>query len=161
MLHVLRCIAEQDCKQFPSACETLLYNTYVDEICVGGDTVAELISIQAELVRVLQGVKMELKKWSSNAVKILEWMPPKDKSCGLLSFDDSFDIGIKILGYQWSQRDDAFMYSFQCERTIVTKRGMLSLVTRMFYALGLLPLVIFLTKQLIQRVWIAGVRYYH
>jgi hypothetical protein len=44
-IKVLQSIAELECNDFPSVKEALLYQTYVDDICVGGDTLDEAISL--------------------------------------------------------------------------------------------------------------------
>ncbi|XP_025407127.1 uncharacterized protein LOC112681079 [Sipha flava] len=155
-LQVLRCIAEQDCRDSPFVCEALSYCTYIDDICVGGDMVEEAIALQADLIRVLRRSGMDLKKWASNTVELLATVPPEDRACELLSLDDSSLSETKVLGMQWSPREDTFAYTFHPSPIMNTKRGMLSCVARMFDPLGLLSPVIFFAKQLLQRVWHAG-----
>jgi len=156
-IRVLHHIAEHDCGDAPAVRDALLFSTYVDDICVGGDTIAEAISLQHDLVNVLKRSGMSLKKWSSNTIEVLEQVPPEDRACGLLSFDDETGGGTKVLGLQWSQRDDTFRYVVQPENLISTKRGMLSLIARIFDPLGLLAPVIFTAKHLMQRVWQLGI----
>ncbi|XP_060871407.1 uncharacterized protein LOC132945655 [Metopolophium dirhodum] len=155
-IKVLRSMAEQDCNDLPFIKEALLYQTYVDDICAGGDTLDEALSLQDGLIQVLHGAGMELKKWAGNAPVLLDKIPSEDRTCEPLSLDDSTGTGTKVLGLQWSHQDDAFMYTFQPERHVSTKRGMLSLIARMFDPLGLLSPVTFFAKTLMQRVWKAG-----
>jgi len=155
-LRVLRYIAEHDCCDFPSVREALLYNTYVDDICVGEDTREDVISLQKNLVYVLRRAGMELKKWASNINEVLANVQPGDRASSLLVFDDSTVLGTKVLGLQWVPREDVFTYTIQPEHLVNTKRGMLSLIARMFDPLGLLSPVTFYAKQLMQRVWLAG-----
>lgn len=155
-LRVLQCIADQDCQNSPLVREALLSCTYVDDICVGGDTVKEAVALQTDLIRVLRRSGMELKKWASNAVELLETVPPEDRTCELLSFEDSSLSKTKVLGMQWLPREDIFTYTFHPAPMINTKRGMLSCIARMFDPLGLLSPVILFAKQLLQRVWHAG-----
>jgi len=155
-IKVLRSIAELECNDFPSVKEALLYQTYVDDICVGGDTLDEVLSLQDGLIQVLQCAGMELKKWASNTTFILDKVPSEDRAYEPLALDDSAGTGTKVLGLQWSHQDDTFIYNFQPERHVSTKRGMLSLIARMFDPLGLLSPVTFFAKALMQRVWKAG-----
>jgi len=155
-IKVLQSIAEQDCNNFLFVKEALLYQTYVDDICVGGDTEVDALSLQDGLIKVLNGAGMDLKKWASNTPAILDKVPFEDRTCEPLSLDDSAGIGTKVLGLQWSHQEDAFMYNLQPEQHVSTKRGMLSLIARMFDPLGLLSPVTFFAKTLIQRVWKAG-----
>ncbi|XP_025193542.1 uncharacterized protein LOC112593380, partial [Melanaphis sacchari] len=156
-IRVLHHIAEHDCTDVPAVRDALLFSTYVDDICVGGDTVTEALSLQRDLINILKQSGMSLKKWSSNTIEVLQQVPSEDQACGLLSFDDETGGGTKVLGLQWSQRDDTFRYACQSENLITTKRGMLSLIARIFDPLGLLAPVIFLAKHLMQRVWQLGI----
>jgi hypothetical protein len=156
-IRVLREIAESDCVDVPSVRDALMFNTYVDDICVGGDTVDEIITLQTDLINILQRAGMSLKKWSSNNTAVLDRVLPEDRAGGMSSFDDDTCSGSKVLGLQWSQRDDTFLYIVQPERLVSTKRGMLSLIARIFDPLGLLAPVIFFAKHLMQRVWQLGI----
>ncbi|XP_025198008.1 uncharacterized protein LOC112596509 [Melanaphis sacchari] len=156
-IRVLQKIAESDCIEIPAVRDALMFNTYVDDICAGGDTIEEVIALQTDLINVLHRAGMCLKKWSSNTVAVLDRILPEDRAGGMLSFDDDTCSGSKVLGLQWSQRDDIFLYIVQPERLISTKRGMLSLIARIFDPLGLLAPVIFFAKQLMQRVWQLGI----
>jgi len=156
-IRVLRKIAELDCADVPAVRDALMFNTYVDDICVGGDTIDEVLALQTDLINVLQGAGMSLKKWSSNTVAVLDRVLPEDRAGGMLSFDDDTCSGSKVLGLQWSQRDDTFLYVVQPGRLVFTKRGILSLIARIFDPLGLLAPVIFFAKHLMQRVWQLGI----
>lgn len=90
-------------------------------------------------------------------MEVLEQVPPEDRACGLLSFDDESGGGTKVLGLHWSQRDDTFRYAVQPKNLITTKRGMLSLIARIIDPLGLLAPVIFMAKHLMQRMWQFGI----
>jgi hypothetical protein len=156
-IRVLRQIAEHDCSNFPQVKQALLFNTYVDDICVGADTEAEVLDLQSSLVTVLGRSGLELKKWSSNTPKVLDNVPPEDRAIGSLPFDDGETIGVKVLGLRWDHNDDSFCYTFVSEVTVNTKRGMLSVIARIFDPLGLLAPVVFLAKHFMQRVWQAEV----
>ena len=133
-----------------------MYCTYVDDICVGGDTVEEAVSLQSDLIQILSRSGMELTKWASNTVEILNTIPPEDRACELMSFDESSLSETKVLGLQWSPREDIFTYTFHPAPISNTKRSMLSCIARMFDPLGLLSPVILFAKQLLQRVWRSG-----
>lgn len=155
-IKVLQSIAEHDCNDFPFVKEALLYQTYVDDICAGGDTLDEALSLQDGLIQVLHRAGMDLKKWASNTSSILDKVPSEDRTREPLSLDDPVCTGTKVLGLQWSHQDDTFIYTFQPERHISTRRGMLSLIARMFDPLGLISPVTFFAKTLMQQVWKAG-----
>jgi len=98
-IRVLQKIAESDCADVPGVRDALMFNTYVDDICVGGDTVDEIIVLQTDLINVLQRAGMSLKKWSSNTAVVLDRVLPEDRASGMLSFDDNTCSGSKVLGF--------------------------------------------------------------
>lgn len=128
----------------------------MDDICVGGDTLDKAISLQEGLIQVLHSAGMVLKKWASNVPAILDQVSPEDRMCEPLSFDDAAGPGTKVLGLKWSHQDDTVKYNFQPDRHVSTKRGMLSLIARMFDPLGLLTPVTLFAKTFMHCVWKAG-----
>ncbi|CAI6354007.1 unnamed protein product [Macrosiphum euphorbiae] len=154
-IRVLQQIADSDCADFPSVRKALLFHTYVDDICVGADSEDAAVELQSALITVLGRAGLELKKWSSNTQSVLNHVPPEDKVNGALPFDEG--DGVKVLGLRWNPRDDSFGYGFQDEKMVATKRGMLSLIARIFDPLGLLSPVVFFAKHLMKLVWKANV----
>lgn len=155
-LRVLQYIAEHDCRDFPMVKQALQHHTYVDDICFGVDSIHEATKIQSDLIYVLEQSVLELKKWSSNTPEVLDAVPIDNRAGTPLSFDGEDNEGVKVLGLRWSQREDSFHYTLQPETLVTTKRGMLSLIARIFDPLGLLSPVVFLAKHLMQRVWRAN-----
>lgn len=152
-IRVLKHIAEHDCSNHPLVREAILYHTYVDDICVGADSENEALELQSDLITVLQGAGLELKKWASNTSSVLNTVSPEDRACGPLPFEDSDGDGLKVLGLRWNHKGDYFGYHVQSDSVVYTKRGMLSLVARVFDPLGLLAPVVFLAKHFMQQVW--------
>ncbi|XP_050547407.1 uncharacterized protein LOC126909072 [Daktulosphaira vitifoliae] len=152
-LRTLKYIADHDCADFPLVRQALQYHTYVDDICFGADSVIGVRQLQKDLISVLNKSGMDLKKWSSNLQDILEAVVPENRACGSLSFDDEGKDGVKVLGLRWNHRDDFLYYSYEPNSLVTTKRGMLSLIARIFNPLCLISPVVFLAKQLMQRVW--------
>lgn len=152
-IRVLRYIAEHDCSDFPRVKQALLLHTYVDDICIGADTECEARELQSQLITVLGRAGLQLRKWSSNSTTVLEQVPPEDRAKRSLPFEDGDGEGVKVLGLRWSPEEDSFHYFIQPEPIVATKRGMLSLISRIFDPLGLLAPVVFLAKHFMQRVW--------
>ncbi|XP_025406061.1 uncharacterized protein LOC112680239 [Sipha flava] len=156
-LRVLKHIAENDCHDFPAVRESLLFSTYVDDICVGADSVEAAVALQNDLRTVLSRAGMSLKKWASNSEAVLDNVSFDERVTKSLTFNHSEDVGIKVLGLNWSHRDDTFQYLMQSVDLITSKRGMLSLIARIFDPLGLLSPVIFYAKYIMQQVWQSNV----
>lgn len=154
-MRVIQSIAELECDDFPAVREVLLHHTYVDDVCVGADTEKDALQLKSELVFVLSKAGFELKKWASNSVAVLNEVPPSDRVDISSSFGDDDSIGVKVLGLQWNHQEDFFYYSVQSSEIVMTKRGMLSLIARIFDPLGLLAPIIFYAKHLMQRVWLS------
>lgn len=79
-------------------CDALRNQTYVDDICYGGDTVADVLSIQRDLISKLARTGFELRKWSSNTPAVLQTVPVDHRAVKSMSFVDDENIGTKVLG---------------------------------------------------------------
>jgi hypothetical protein len=66
----------------------------------------EVLSLHEQLICAMRESGMDLKKWSSNSTEILNKMSPEDLVGGPLSFELSSKLETKVLGMQWSPRDD-------------------------------------------------------
>lgn len=149
-LRVLQDIAEQECQNLPDVRDALISQTYVDDFCVGSDTICDLLQLQSDLKQVLDRAGFELKKWISNSPEILATFPAEDRVSGTLEFDSDDGTIVKVLGLQWDSVRDTFSYNVNSLTTVVTKRSVLSTITRMFDPLGLLAPVTFLAKHVMQ-----------
>lgn len=155
-LRVLQDLAEQECAGLPDVLDALTYQTYVDDICVGADTVDSLMKLRSDLQQVLSRAGLELKKWSSNAHQLLSSVPAADRATDASPFNDT-DIGLtKVLGLQWKSSQDTFGFDVQLSEAVPTKRAVLSVIARIFDPLGFLAPVIFLAKHHMQQIWKAN-----
>ncbi|KAL4127315.1 hypothetical protein QTP88_011490 [Uroleucon formosanum] len=74
-------IASTDCDCLDSVRNALEYQTYVDDICDGADTISDVLKLQSDLVSVLSKSGLELKKWASNTPAVLQAVPAADRVC--------------------------------------------------------------------------------
>ncbi|XP_022165278.1 uncharacterized protein LOC111030191 [Myzus persicae] len=156
-LRVLKAIAAEDCDKFVSVRAALERQTYVDDICVGADTEQETLELQSNLIMVLKMSGMELKKWSSNTSSVLNLIPADSRASGPLPFDTGDRYSTKMLGIEWHPDRDNFCCALRPDPTpVFTKRGILSLVARIFDPLGLFAPSTFLAKSIMQRTWCSG-----
>lgn len=154
-LRVLREIAKEVQVEFPEVSYTLRAHTYMDDICTGADTVAQATSLQIDIIRVLSRYGLELRKWSSNSQEILAAVPADHRATGDLPFNESESV--PVLGMKWIPEQDCFKYDVAPIIKSTTKRGVLSLIAKIFDPIGLLSPVIFLAKHIMQKVWRARV----
>jgi len=86
-LRVLQYIAETDCEDLPDVQHALLNQTYMDDICVGAESLEAAQALQINLIRLLDRSGLELKKWASNSPELLNKVKPEDCSTDPLTFD--------------------------------------------------------------------------
>jgi len=86
---------------------------------------------------VLSKSGLELKKWASNTPAVLQAIPAADRVCAPMSFGDDDGYGTKVLGLAWHPEQDYICCALNLEPPpVFTKRGILSLVARIFDPLG-------------------------
>lgn len=151
-LRVLRDVADRSCSESPSVQNVLRLQTYMDDICAGADTLEDARELQSNLVQVLNKHGFELKKWSSNTHELLVGIPSEDCASGSMLFEGE-KVAIQVLGLQWNPGEDSLGYDFSSIPFVFTKRGVLSVIARIFDPLGLLAPVLLLAKHLMQSIW--------
>jgi len=124
----LRCLRQLDLEDgadFPQAKGLLTYNTYVDDIVAGANSVEDLLAVQKVLVNLLQRGEFELKKWASNCDAVLRCIPIEDQAIEL-TFTPTEDTALKVLGVHWDPTTDTFGYHENTDDESITKRTVLS-----------------------------------
>lgn len=156
-LRVLQNIASDDCAEFELVRNALTRQTYVDDICDGADTLPEVLKLQSDLIFILGKAGLELKKWASNSSAVLEAVPAVDRVGTPMSFENADGYGTKVLGLEWHPDGDYLSCALNLESPpVYTKRGILSLVARIFDPLGVFGSTVFLAKSIMQRTWQNG-----
>jgi len=156
-LRILKEIAVVHSQQYPLVQAALLYQTYMDNICMGANSIKDALTLQRDLISFLGQFGLELKKWASNSPQLLENIPLDNRAAGSLPFNDDNSLQVQVLGMKWNPDSDNFSYKFGVTKVVSSKRSMLSVIARIFDPLGLLSPVIFHAKYLLQCVWQAGV----
>ncbi|XP_022170488.1 uncharacterized protein LOC111033862, partial [Myzus persicae] len=86
-LRVLRHIADTDCEKLPEVKGVLYNHTYMDDICVGAESLEAAEALQLNLVTTLARSGLELKKWASNKPELLKNILQEDRSSDPLLFE--------------------------------------------------------------------------
>lgn len=157
-LRTLQHLATIEGHSFPAAAKVLMQDTFVDDILTGADSDEAALACQQQIISLCAQGQFQLRKWASNSSEILKAVPASD--CSISSavlFDDEVETGLKILGMQWSPKQDYFSYTFQSPTSTTTKRSILSDLARIFDPLGFLAPITFLTKHLMQLLWTTGI----
>lgn len=155
-LRTLQELANQEEASFPEAAKVLKRDNYIDDYLTGSDSLESTLSLQTELIQILQKGGFQLSKWASNHPALLADLPPNQvqTSC---SFDKEEPSFIKILGLKWDPNSDVFSYSCVPLDQPCTKRNILSQVSRIFDPLGFISPVTLLAKYLLQRLWASNI----
>ncbi|XP_071573556.1 uncharacterized protein [Temnothorax nylanderi] len=147
-----RKIAAMEKINYPIGASTILNDFYVDDLLSGADTIAEVKRIRDETTKVLNKAGFQLRKWASNCPEVLEDMPHADTDEPIHFINRNEEIC--TLGMHWNTSSDSFKYDINTSNSRkVTKRSMLSALSKIFDPLGLLGPITLVAKILIQRVW--------
>jgi len=127
----------------------------MDDICVGSESLEAAQALQSSLNKTLARSGLQLKKWDSNFPELLSKLMPEYCSRDPLSFDQNDSA--QVVGMWWNSGEDFFFFHISHFRFIIIKRGVLSMIARIFDTLGMLSPTIFYAKTIMQRLWIAQI----
>ncbi|GFV18639.1 integrase catalytic domain-containing protein [Trichonephila clavipes] len=150
-IRTLQQLAKDEKSRFPLASETLLYDTYMDDIVSGAPDLETAQQLQSQLKDALQSCGMNLHKWSSNSPELLNSSLSSDVEH---SFSTDIDLSVKTLGIIWKPFEDCFVFKVSVlAKHIYTKREVLSVIAKLYDPLGFLRPVIEKAKVFLQQLW--------
>ncbi|GFW42157.1 integrase catalytic domain-containing protein [Trichonephila clavipes] len=150
-IRTLQQLAKDEKSRFPLASETLLYDTYMDDIVSGAPDLETAQQLQSQLKDALQSCGMNLHKWSSNYPELLNSSLSSDVEH---SFSTDIDLSVKTLGISWKPFEDCFVFKVSVSaKHIYTKRAVLSVIAKLYDPLGFLGPVIAKAKVFLQQLW--------
>ena len=148
-------------------CETILRDTYVDDITTGGDSVDDAFARYKGLNKLLGTAHFKIHKWATNSPELLKRIPEEERAPatenevdGLLEIDETSSLGIR-----WDPSTDLFIfkrYSSIGKFNDDTKTAVASLLARPFDPLGLIsPFILLAWKILKQMCYGLAIYIYH
>ncbi|XP_070517900.1 uncharacterized protein [Cardiocondyla obscurior] len=148
-------IANKHENDFPLGSARVKHDFYVDDLLTGGESISDVINMRDEVIQLLRQGCFELGKWRASSPELLRGVV--NQASGSLSI--SQEVNARILGLAWNTDDDTFHFSYQGSKQlrIITKRNILSEVSRLFDPLGLIGPVVVWAKIIMQDLWSAGV----
>ncbi|GFW89609.1 integrase catalytic domain-containing protein [Trichonephila clavipes] len=150
-IRILQQLAKDEKSRFPLASETLLYDTYMDDIVSGAPDLETAQQLQSQLKDTLQSCGMNLHKWSSNSLELLNSSLSSDVEH---SFSTDNDLSVKTLGISWKPFEDCFVFKVSVSaKHIYTKSEVLSVIAKLYDPLGFLGPVIAKAKVFLQQLW--------
>ncbi|CAB0005710.1 unnamed protein product [Nesidiocoris tenuis] len=151
---VVKQLAALERARFPMAAAVADRDVYVDDVASSVDTYNELTELHRQLGEMFASGGFTLSKWASNSVKLISTISPESRLMSDVDFDH--DTPSKVLGVQWSPRQDHFSCVVDLPDLPCTKRNILSVTARIFDPLGLVAPVTLTAKLLIHRLWREG-----
>lgn len=153
---VLQTLAELEHTRFPLASKVLRDDFYMDDLMSGDKAEEEAIILQQQLIALLKTAQMSIRKFTSNSEKVLQSIDEELRETkSLLSLDK--DGGIKALGIYWNPAADVFGFNtenvYEKSTATMTKRVILSEISKLFDPIGWLAPVIIKAKIMMQLLW--------
>ncbi|XP_055604159.1 uncharacterized protein LOC129752396 [Uranotaenia lowii] len=153
---VLKQLANDEQRRFPSAAKILQRDFYMDDLFTGGQNIDEVRNLRKELEELCKLGGFELRKFGSNSTAVIDEVPMENRAIQS-SVDLDRDPCIKTLGLNWDPSEDHLCYKIQLscdpENFVLTKRIALSRIAQIFDPLGLLGPVIVSAKLFMQSLW--------
>ncbi|XP_061722994.1 uncharacterized protein LOC133529314 [Cydia pomonella] len=154
----LKQLAIDDGHKHPEAAETLKNEFYVDDLISGRNSIEEAKELQSSLISLLKGGGMNLRKWSANDPTLLEDLTKDQISTQI--YDFKHEESMKTLGLGWNPSSDTFLLSWELQNDTasnLTKRTLLSEISRLYDPLGWYSPVTVTAKLIFQRVWTSNI----
>lgn len=143
----------------PLAAEAITKNCYVDDMISGADTIEEAIQKRTQLLDALSKYGFNLRKFSSNSQQFVNELPIEMKESTTTALELEQNSAIKALGIKWMPVSDNFTFVIQKLNTKpqLTKRQLLSEVSKLFDPLGFASPITVKAKILLQIVCKHGI----
>lgn len=150
--------AFDNCDEYPNETDEIINNFYVDDYMSCAPDIESANSLRLTITSILSRSGFNLRKWSSNSQQFREGISPEAKACASETIIDSSDT-VKTLGLLWNTTTDCFQYSvyFQESSEEITKRRILSDISKIFDPIGWLSPVVITLKIFMQKLWLKGI----
>ncbi|XP_047538585.1 uncharacterized protein LOC125072117 [Vanessa atalanta] len=156
----LQQVAHDHSADYPLAVERVFNDFYVDDLMTGVQTCEEGKQVFVEMNELLGKAGFSRQKWNSNDDSLVMEMNQKENR----ENDIKEEIKIKeneitkILGLTWNRSDDTFRYAVSLPhlQKPVTKRKIISDISRLYDPLGWVGPSLIIAKVMIQKLWLAG-----
>ncbi|XP_076280097.1 uncharacterized protein LOC143208966 [Lasioglossum baleicum] len=160
-MRVIREINHLEGANFPLASPILETSIYVDDVFMGAVDKRLLEQTRQQVCQLLARGGFHLRKWAGNDSQVLRNIPETKHShaVDLRIFHES---ELKVLGVNWIPSDDAFYFNLQqfaIREGKMTKRELLSEISKLFDPLGWLSPIIIRAKILMQQQWLEKIHW--
>lgn len=161
----LQQIAVDECSCAPEIAEKIKNEFYVDDLMTGCQKISEGLMLKDKISEVLTKGGFQLQKWVSSCKELNNLLTSDEKDSvmdqdqGRKEKDIKMDEVMKILGISWDRDCDEFKYSvtFSLQQSPITKRRVISEISRLFDPLGWAAPCVVTSKIFIQKLWLSGI----
>lgn len=158
----LQQVAVDEGAQHPETSEIIKNNFYVDDLMAGCQSVEEGLKLYKDIETVLTKGGFQLQKWVSSCKELEKQInvgERNDEEQG--ERDIKMDEVVKILGITWDREEDEFRYSVVLppQQIPITKRRVISDISRLFDPLGWAAPCVVTSKIFIQKLWLSGLEW--
>uniref|UniRef100_A0AAR5QH77 Reverse transcriptase domain-containing protein n=1 Tax=Dendroctonus ponderosae TaxID=77166 RepID=A0AAR5QH77_DENPD len=151
-------IARDKESKHPLESEIIQNDFYVDDLLTGYNNIDQLIVIRKNFTNIFAEYGFRLRKFQSNSSSVLQDL---QDNIGNADYTVSGET-IKTLGITWNAQSDSFTYkaiSSGKNKISVTKRVILSYISKQFDPLGLLSHITIRSKLIMQRLRQAKIKW--
>ncbi|UYV67057.1 hypothetical protein LAZ67_4003776 [Cordylochernes scorpioides] len=134
-MRTLQQLAEDEGQNYPEASRVTLNDFYVDDLLTGAQTIAETKELIDQLKDLMKKGGFHLRKWNSNCHEIVSHVEEINEERKINLEKGAIS---KILGIVWDYVQDTFRVNITLPEEVVTKRDLLSNITRIFDPIGFL-----------------------
>ncbi|KAF2883840.1 hypothetical protein ILUMI_22342 [Ignelater luminosus] len=155
-MRCLRQLAYEFQTKFPIASNIILRDFYVNNLITGFNSVQDAVTYCQQVATILRSAQFNLRKWNSNNPNIIKHLQVEDEPFSTLTLGDK--EGSKTLGIVWNSRLDIITYPIPklLPSQTISKRNILSDISKIYDPLGLVSPCVVLAKILIQKLWSAN-----
>ncbi|KAI5632979.1 pao retrotransposon peptidase domain-containing protein [Phthorimaea operculella] len=147
-------------EELPLASFILKNCTFVDDILYAESDVDKMVEAKKQLVELLKRGGFQTHKWASNSSQVLQDIPQNEQHFDNIDFEKQ-NYSLRALGINYNVKEDCFTVS--CPEKFgdraITKREILSYVTKFYDPLGFISPIIVTAKSFIQTLWAANINW--
>lgn len=150
----LQQLAKDEQTKWPLAADITLRDFYMDDLMTGCQTEDEAKDIYHQMDELMKAGGFELQKWTSNNDHVLKVIEEEKRTA-----DQSIPVElsnlVKVLGISWNRMNDQFEYSVRLpeeNQQPITKRRVLSDISRLYDPMGWIAPVVAVAKVFIQEL---------
>ncbi|XP_028166029.1 uncharacterized protein LOC114356863 [Ostrinia furnacalis] len=151
-LMTMQQLAKDEAHRYPEAAKALQNNLYMDDLLHGQHNLEDAENLKTQLIELCKAGGFNLRKWKSNEPKLIE----RDVNDKQQPFEFKQQESTKTLGLKWTPSTDKFSFDIKISllpTLQITKRELLSEISKVFDPLGWLSPVTTKLKLLFQSIW--------